>query len=191
MTFRSLPLMSLAVLALTAVAAPAGAAVDVPTPAFSALSLNGGGTVTVKQGPTRKVTILRGDPKVSSFQVIERSLRIRACPDGCPNNYKLEVLVTVPDIDALAVRGGGKVEMTGFPAVEKLALSVQGGGLLDTRAVEARTVAASVEGGGGIRTWASKTLAASVRGGGGVRYKGSPTLATSVRGGGGVKADSE
>lgn len=180
---------TLVAFALIAAAWPASAATDVTVPRFEALSLHGGGTVTVRYGARQKVTILRGDPSVSSFTVEDRSLRIRACEDGCPDSYKLEVEVVTPDMTALAIRGGGKLSMAGFPARKTLALSVQGGGSIDTRTVPANNVAASVQGGGGIRTWATGSLAASIRGGGGIVYRGDPTVATTVRGGGSVKAE--
>lgn len=182
---------TLAALILVAASLPASAATDVTVPRFQALSLNGGGTVTIRHGAVQKVSIVRGSAAVSGFEVSDKSLRISACEKDCPANYKLEVEVVAPDLSALAVRGGGKIVMSGFPPKKSLALSVQGGGSVDTRAVQTENVAASVQGGGAIRTWATGTLAGSVRGGGGggVVYRGTPTVATSVRGGGSVKAE--
>lgn len=180
---------ALAALMLAIAALPASAASEVTVPRFQALSLHGGGKVTVRHGATQTVRIVRGSAAVSGFDVSNNSLRIRACEDGCPDGYRLEVEVVTPDIRALAVRGGGQVTMTGFPPQTTLALSVQGGGGLDTRAVQATNVAASVQGGGAIRTWSTGTLAGSVRGGGGILYRGTPTVSTSVRGGGSVKAE--
>lgn len=173
---------------LLAAAAPVGAATDLSLPKFEAVSLKGGGHVVLRHGPRQQVRILRGDATVSSFEVRNRSsLEIRACDSRCPRDYKLEVEITAPGIDAIAVTGGGAIEMAaGFPARGNIALAVTGGGSIDTRPVEVRQVAAAVEGGGSIRTWASRNLAASVRGGGLIAYRGDPTLATSVRGGGTV-----
>jgi hypothetical protein len=183
-------LLAAALLAIALVdAAPSSAAADVSLPRFEAVALHGGGTVTLRHGPQQKVTITRGDAAISSFGVDRRSLEIRACDQRCPQGYRLEVEIVSPDIRALAVRGGGTMTMAGFPAQGQLALSVQGGGNLDTRGVQARQVAASVQGGGAIRTWATGSLAASIRGGGGIVYRGEPTLATSVQGGGSVRAE--
>lgn len=182
-------LKTLAALIALAAALPASAASTVTVPRFQALSLTGGGAVSVRHGATQKVTLVRGNASVSSFDVSNNSLRIRACAERCPDNYKLEVEVVTPDISALAVRGGGKVTMTGFPARDTLALSVQGGGSVDARAVQATHVAASVQGGGLVRAWPTGTLAGSVQGGGSVRYRGTPTVSTSVRGGGSVRAE--
>lgn len=180
---------TLAILILLAAPLPCAAATDVAVPRFEAVSINGGGSVTVRQGATQKVTIVRGSAAVSSFEVRDKSLRIYACNNSCPDDYKLEVEVVTPNVSALAVRGGGKLTLTGFPTQGTLALSVQGGGSLDARTVQATHVAASVQGGGTIRAWPTATLAGSVRGGGGVLYRGTPTVATSVRGGGSVRAE--
>ena len=178
-----------ALILLAIAAAPVGAATDLSLPRFEAVSLKGGGHVLLRHGPRQQVRILRGDATVSSFEVKNRSsLEIRACEDRCPRDYKLEVEIVTPDVSALAVQGGGLVETQGsFPARSSLALSVQGGGTIDSESVEARQVAASVDGGGLIRTRASTSLAASIRGGGLVTYRGEPSVATSVHGGGLVR----
>lgn len=184
----SIKLATAAALLFATAAAPAGAATDLSLPRFDAVSLEGGGRVVLRHGPQQRVRIVRGDATVSSFEIRNRrSLEIEACDDRCPQGYKLEVEITSPDIDAIAVTGGGSIEMArGFPAKGNIALAVQGGGSIDTQPVEVRQVAASVQGGGAIRTWASSSLAASVRGGGAITYRGEPTIATSVRGGGTV-----
>jgi len=168
--------------------APALADTVLPLARFEAVNLQGGGRVILRHGPQQKVTILRGNPNVSRFSVERRSLKIEACDGRCPRDYKLEVEIVTPDVSALAVQGGGLVETQGsFPARSSLALSVQGGGTIDSESVEARQVAASVDGGGLIRTRASTSLAASIRGGGLVTYRGEPSVATSVHGGGLVR----
>ena len=177
-----------AVLLFATAAMPAGAATDLDLPRFEAVSLEGGGRVVLRHGPRQQVRILRGDASVSSFEIKHRSsLEIHACDKRCPQGYKLEVEITAPEIDAVAVSGGGSIEMaSGWPARGNIALAVSGGGSIDTRPVEVRQVAAAVDGGGVIRTYARSSLAASIRGGGAIQYRGEPSLATSVRGGGTV-----
>ena len=184
----SIKLAPAAALLLGIAATPVGAATDLSLPSVDAVSLKGGGRVVLRHGPQQRVRIVRGDATVSSFEVKQRrSLEIRACEARCPQGYKLEVEITAPDIDAIAVSGGGSIEMAaGFPAKGNIALAVQGGGAIDTRPVEVREVAAAVQGGGAIRTWATNSLAASIRGGGAIAYRGDPTIATSVQGGGTV-----
>lgn len=184
----SIKLATAAALLFATAAMPAGAATDLDLPRIEAVSLKGGGQVVLRHGAQQRVRILSGDATISSFEVKNgRSLEISACEDDCPRNYKLQVEITAPDIDAIAVTGGGSISMAGgFPAKGNIALAVTGGGSIDTRPVQVRQVAAAVQGGGSIRTWASKSLAASVRGGGAISYRGDPSLATSVRGGGTV-----
>lgn len=181
-------LATAAALLFAIAAAPADAATDLSLPRIEAVSLEGGGRVVLRHGAQQRVRIVRGDATISSFEVKNRrSLEIRACDERCPQGYKLEVEITAPDIDAIAVTGGGSIEMArGFPAKSNIALAVQGGGAIDTQPVEVRQVAASVQGGGAIRTWASNSLAAAIRGGGAITYRGEPSVATSVRGGGTV-----
>ena len=178
-TRAALMLMALA-------AAPVGAATDLPLPRFKAVSLEGGGHVVVRHGAAPRARLLRGSTEVSSFRVEDNALEIRACDDRCPPGYRLEVEVALPTPSALAVSGGGKLEATGFPPQPRVALAVSGGGMIDAHTLEARQIAAAVDGGGVIRTGISQNLAASVRGGGNISYRGDPSIATSVRGGGRV-----
>jgi hypothetical protein len=175
----------LALLALT-LAAPAAAQTPVNVGKFDALSLVGGGTVTVRHGPTHRVTLVRGDLGTSSVEVKKGgSLEIRACRRSC-RDYRLEVEVVTPDLDAVAITGGGSIRFTGFPAQRSLAASVSGGGSLDTRGMAADSVAAAIKGGGTITAAPRRSLAASINGGGTVRYTGQPTRSVSINGGGSV-----
>ena len=174
----------LALLAL-ALAAPAAAQTPVPVGKFDALSLVGGGTVTVRHGPVHRVTLLRGNLATSSVEVDDGDLEIRACRRSC-RNYRLEVEVVTPDLHAVSITGGGAIRFAGFPAQRALAASVTGGGNLDARGLTADSVAASVKGGGIITAAPRRSLAASIHGGGLVRYTGNPTRSVSVHGGGSV-----
>jgi hypothetical protein len=189
-----------ALLALTA--SPAAASDTVPLPRFKAFELRGGGEVILRHGPVQRVTIIEGSSTVSSLEVpppeVRRSGRntysssgeslvIRACRDRCPRNYKLRVEIVSPEVVAIAISGGGTVSAQGnFPRTNSLALSVNGGGILDMRSMVAGSVGASVNGGGLINTHPSQSLGASVRGGGTIRYWGNPSVGQSVTGGGAV-----
>ena len=174
----------LALLAL-ALAAPAAAQTPVPVGKFDAISLVGGGTVTVRHGRAHRVTLLRGNLATSSVEVDDGDLEIRACRRSC-SNYRLEVEVVTPDLGAVAITGGGTIRFAGFPARRSLAASVTGGGTLDARGMAADSVAASVKGGGIITAAARRSLAASISGGGLVRYTGNPARTVSINGGGSV-----
>jgi hypothetical protein len=113
------------------------------------------------------------------------SLEIKACRRSC-RDYRLEVEVVAPDLDAVAITGGGTIRFTGFPAQRSLAVSITGGGTLDTRGMAADSVAAAIKGGGTITAAPRKSLAASINGGGTVRYTGQPTRSVAINGGGSV-----
>ena len=185
------PLAAIAMIGAV-LAVPVAAGTVVPLPRFEAVSLEGKGRVILRHGDRQAVTIVEGDPDVTRFEVDRNSLKISACQNRCPANYRLVIEVVSPNVDAIAVTGGGTVAAAGpFPSRNALALSVQGGGLIDTQAVSARRVAASVNGGGEIRTRADASLAASVNGGGTITYAGAPSVATAIRGGGKVRRAGE
>jgi hypothetical protein len=155
---------------------------------FDQIELRGGGTVTLRQGGEQRVTMLRGDARLTRFTVVDGRLIIDACVRSC-RDHDLEVEIVVPSIRAVAIAGGGAVRaQEGFAPRGALALAVSGGGLLDFDDIDAADVAASVRGGGHIRARARANLAASVQGGGVIDYWGDPEVVSSVRGGGVVRA---
>lgn len=170
----------------------------VPVPKFEAVELNGGGRIVLRHGPVQRVTLLRGSTAVSRFEVDRPKIRtttdkdarltIRACEQRCPRDYRLEVEIEMPDIAALAVKGGGTIVVNGgFGRQDNLAAAVHGGGSIDARALAARNAAAAVKGGGALLVRAEQTLAATVQGGGGIRYWGDPSVVRSIQGGGSVQ----
>lgn len=171
-----------------ALAAPAAAQTPVDVPAFRSVSLLGGGHVTLRHGPVQRVTLLRGSTEVSAFEVGRNGeLAIRACRSSC-RDYELRVEIVTPDIEGLAIRGGGRIEAEGgFAAREGLGLAVTGGGRIDARSLPADTVAAAVRGGGNILTHPRTQLTAAVTGGGAIRYLGDPRTTVAINGGGGVQ----
>jgi hypothetical protein len=64
---------------------------------------------------------------------------------------------------------------------------VNGGGSIDTRAVNVADVTAAVNGGGDLLVRASSSLTGAVRGGGSVRYWGNPAVTSAIDGGGSVR----
>lgn len=179
-------------------AAAAAALLAVPAPAqtpvrvggFDSVELRGGGDILIRHGAEHRVTLLRGDPSLASFEV-ERdgTLVIQPCRTSC-RNQNLRVEVVTPEVEAVAINGGGSIRIEGgFPREDSLAVAINGGGTIDARAVRARSVAAAINGGGLIRTSAERSLAASIRGGGAVRYLGDPEKTVSIRGGGTVTPD--
>jgi hypothetical protein len=176
--------------ALLALAAPAAAQTPVRVGAFDSLELRGGGEVVIRHGREQRVTLISGDPNLASIEVDrDGDLVIRPCRRSC-RNQRLKVEVVTPDLGAVAIHGGGVIRTEGaFPARGSLALAVNGGGILDARAIRADSVATAINGGGRIRTSPARTLAASIRGGGAVTYTGDPRTTVSINGGGTVTRD--
>jgi hypothetical protein len=172
-----------------AAAAPLAAAETVPVESFRQVELRGGGNVVLRPGAAERVTILEGSSQFTTFRVDgEGRLVIDACNDRCPRHYKLRIEIQVPKVVPSAVKGGGTITAApGFARQREIGIAVDGGGLIDMRAVSAVTVAAAVTGGGKILSGVSDTLAAAVMGGGEIRYLGDPKTAISINGGGNVR----
>ena len=180
-----LPLFALALVA----SVPAVASELVPVPHFDAVELRGGGNVAVVRGPAERVTILEGSSRFTHIYVDRHgSLKIDVCNNECPHNYRLRVEIQSPRVPVMAVDGGGTIDVAGgFGAVPALTLAVNGGGRIDTRAVNASDVTAAVNGGGQLLVRARSGLTGAVRGGGAIRYWGDPQVTSVIDGGGSIK----
>ena len=179
--------IAIAIAALAAVA-PAAAQTPISLPAFDSVELRGGGRVTIRHGASQSVTLVRGNRDMTRFAV-DRSgrLRIDACVRSC-RNYDLAVEIVTPGLEGVAIQGGGSLRAEGgFGRRESLAAAISGGGLIDATALSAERVAASVNGGGTIRTHARQSLAVTINGGGSVVYEGDPAVTSRINGGGTVR----
>lgn len=179
------PLFALALVA----SVPALGSELIPTPQFDAVGLEGGGSVTIVPGPVERVTILEGSSRFTHIFVEHgRSLRIETCNRDCPEHYRLRVEIQAPSVPTLAVDGGGAISVAGgFAPEHRLVAAVNGGGRIDTRAVDVGDVTAAVNGGGELFVRAASRLTGAVRGGGTVRYWGNPQVTTAIDGGGSVR----
>ena len=179
------PLFALAFLS----AVPALASETVPVPRFDGVGLEGGGGVTIVPGPVQRVTIVEGSSQFTKIYVEHgRSLKIETCNRNCPEHYRLRVEIQSPYVPTLAVDGGGTISVAGGFAPEyRLTAAVNGGGRIDTRAIEVGDVTAAVNGGGELFVRAASRLTGAVRGGGVVRYWGNPEVTSAIEGGGSVR----
>jgi hypothetical protein len=174
--------------AALAISAPVLATEAVPVPQFRQVELRGGGNVTVVPGRAERVTILEGSSQFTHIYVDdEGKLVIDACNERCPRNYQLRVQIQSPEVTPLAVSGGGSISTAGgFAPQGHVAVAVHGGGRIDVRSLDAADVAAAVNGGGELLVRSRVSLAAAVNGGGHIRYWGNPSVSMAVRGGGNV-----
>jgi opacity protein-like surface antigen len=168
---------------------PALAADVVAVAPFTGIGLEGGGEIVVKYGKVQKVTLIKGSTQYTTFKVEHGGgLDIRACNSSCPHNYDLKIEIETPNLNALAISGGGEIHTAGsFPAQGALDAAVHGGGEIDATAIAAKDVNAAVNGGGEIAVTATATLRAAVNGGGEISYHGNPSVTSAVSGGGSVE----
>lgn len=178
-----------ALLCMVLASAPAVAQSVVPVPHFNSVELEGGGHVVVRYGDAQQVRLIQGSTQFTRFTVEDGDkLRIEDCRDECPRHYELQVEITTPRIDALAIDGGGAIDSEGsFPAPHRLAVAIEGGGRIDTRAMNAERATAAINGGGVIRLRAETELTAAINGGGNIRYWGNPRVTQAIDGGGAVE----
>jgi len=179
------PLLGLALVA----SVPAIASEPVAVSAFHSVELRGGGDVVLVRGPAQRVTSVDGSSQFTHVYVDRQGgLKIDACNHDCPNHYRLRIEIQSPQVPDLAVDGGGAIRVSGgFAPQHRLNAAVNGGGSIDTRAVEAADVAAAINGGGDLLVRAASTLQGAVSGGGLVRYWGNPQVTSAVEGGGAVR----
>ena len=176
------------VLALAA-SVPAVADELVPVAPFQAVQLRGGGEVVIVPGPAERVRIVEGSSRFTRIYVDrQRTLKIDVCNDNCPHLYRLRVEIESPRVPALAVDGGGTMTVAGgFGSERGITVAVNGGGRIDTRAVNANEVTAAVNGGGALFVRAVSSLTGAVHGGGTIRYWGNPQVTSAIAGGGSIR----
>ena len=172
-----------------AASVPALASEIVSVARFDNVELRGGGNVTVVPGAVQRVTLVEGSTRYTRFHIRNgRQLVIDACAEQCPQHYRIRVQIQSPRVPDLAVSGGGAITVgAGFRPQGELNAAVNGGGKVDSRAVDAGQVAAAVNGGGELLVRAGSTLAGAVRGGGLVRYWGNPQVSSAIQGGGAIQ----
>lgn len=167
------------------------AGTNVPVAPFTSIQLSGGGHVIVRSGAQQRVTLVKGDIKISRIVVNGDKLEISPCSGwSCPRHYDLEVEVMSPNIKGLSIHGGGGIDAQGsFAKQAVLDLQLHGGGDIQAGAIPAETVNASVFGGGDITTKPVTNLNAQVHGGGDITYIGHPPhVASQTFGGGSISS---
>lgn len=178
----------LVVALLSAIVVPASAQTDVPVGSFRSIELHHGGKVFVRHGQTQRVTITSGDRRFTRVRLDGQRLVIDNCNPDCPREYRMQMEIVTPRLEAVSVSNGGSVQSVGaFPVQAELATDVEQGGMIDVRSIPAEVAEASVYSGGGIFLRARQSLTASVVSGGNITYWGATHVRESVRDGGVVK----
>ncbi|HLZ76696.1 GIN domain-containing protein [Phenylobacterium sp.] len=155
---------------------------------FTGVELHGGGTITIRQGPAQRVTLVRGDPAEARFEVDSRGHLIASpCRGSCWGIRHFDVEIETPDLNEVAIYGGGHISAKGaFPATGAMSAEIHGGGDIDVRDVPAQATSAAIHGGGKIFVSAQNRLEAAIHGGGAIHYVGHPTVNSEIHGGGSI-----
>jgi hypothetical protein len=176
---------------LTALPALACAETVVPVDRFNALELHGGGTITIRQAPVQRVTIIEATSERARVDVVDRAgggtLILAPCRGSCWGSNRFEVLVETPVMSSVSIMGGGHIVAEGaFAPQGAVSAVIHGGGVIDLKTMPAQSASAAIHGGGKIVVAAQSSLSASIAGGGSIRYLGQPAVSTSIHGGGSV-----
>lgn len=166
--------------------APAAAQTAVPLAAFRSVELHDGVSAILRNGPTQRVTLLKGSLDYTSVTIADGGrLVIEKCKGRCPRGYELEIEIVTPYIDGISVADGGTIQSRdSFPRQPAIRAAVSNGGSIDIRSMTVDVVTASVEEGGRIFTMPQTALTASVFEGGNITYWGDARVESSVRQGG-------
>lgn len=182
-------------LAATAILAalPAMAAAEgvVPVEKFNAMELRGGGTITIRQGPVQRVTVIEDTSGKSQVEVVDRGeggkLILSSCRGLCWGRSHFKVEIVTPVMSSVTINGGGQILAEGsFPSQDAVSAVIHGGGIIDLKAMPAQSASARIYGGGKIVVAAQNSLSAAINGGGSIRYLGQPAVSSSIHGGGSV-----
>ena len=155
---------------------------------FTGVELHGGGTINIRQGSVQRVTLVSGDPREANFEVDSRGHLIASpCRSSCWGMRHFEVDIETPDLNEVAIYGGGHITAKGaFPAATAMSVTIHGGGDIDVKDVPAQATSVEIHGGGKILVSAQNSLQAAIHGGGAIRYAGHPAVNSEIHGGGSV-----
>jgi hypothetical protein len=157
-----------------------------PAGPFRSVTLQSGGEVIVRYGPSHRVTVLQGSAECVSARVDDADrLVIEHRHRECEKNPRLIIEAVTPEVGHLLVSNGGMIRCAGgFPAQEGLRVAVDNGGVIDVRSMRADQVTAAVYSGGRIFTRPQKSLRADIAQGGIVTYWGNPHVQSKIDHGG-------
>lgn len=173
---------------------------------FQRLVVEGSPGVSIRVGEAKALTVSGDDNLVPwvTTQVQDGTLTIGIRPGSYSARQRLTVLVSVPALESVRVRGSSDVEAAGLAGgsfaieihgsgnvrasgkVDRLEVGVSGSGDVRLDDLESREAQISVAGSGDVDVWSTETLSVSIAGSGDVRYKGEPRVTQSVAGSGSV-----
>lgn len=125
-------------------------------PSFSEIALKISAKVYLKQGDEQSVRIVAKESVLEDIitEVKGRKLSIRFPNSNLfQRNFnpgKIEIYITVPEVDALSVSGSGDIECNELRS-RILEMAVSGSGNIDIDKLESKRVKASISGSGNVR----------------------------------------
>ena len=153
---NTLPLLLCASSFVAALALPSMAfsAATVPVGPFHSIGLTGDAHVVIRYGTEQRVLLARGSTEFTHIVLDEPrsgSLEIEACRHVCRSDYAPVIEITTPELEGLAVKGDGKIEVDDtFPQQGTLAVAVSGDGSINAKGLRADSIHAAVNGDGQI-----------------------------------------
>jgi len=205
---NAIRLVTLATAAFALAAAAADRRETRPVGDFTAVGVSAPVTVHVVQGDKRDLELEGDESALADLEtVVEGStLRIKVREGARSRSWrKVEVRVSAPRIDALAIAGSGDISAPSISGeslnvsisgsgdvrlggrVSGLSASISGSGDIRAGDLQAERVKVSIAGSGDATVRARETLDVSVAGSGDVRYFGEPSVTKRVLGSGSVR----
>ena len=187
---RSVHALAGGLLVLSAVPCVQAAAQSEPTSVevapFRSVELRSGGKVILRNGPSQRVTFLKGSPDDVQVSIASGDeLVIEKHKSKSQGRYELEIEVITPELERITVAHGGMIQSRGsFPTQAAIGVTVDNGGTIDIRSMSVGSITASVLSGGRIFAKPLTAMSASVVQGGNITYWGDARITPSIEHGG-------
>jgi hypothetical protein len=126
--------------------------VDRGVPPFTAIELEGSGNLTIREGPSRGVTVETDENILSAVktEVVGDVLHLGFKPGTLVSHMtRLEFTVEVPRVSAITISGSGNARTASPLRADACALDVRGSGSI-TAEMDVGSLQASIGGSGGI-----------------------------------------
>lgn len=179
------------------------------TPVFTQVRSNGSAKVYIDYADTLSVQVKGYANLIPHFgtDVIEGVLHLSFKDQVRVKKDNIEVYITMPAVEGLAINGSGEFRLSGaFPFLPLLNLEVNGSGNIRTAEAEAgelkarisgsgsmkleelkaETADISISGSGNVRVQVSRQLNVRISGSGNVYYRGNPGISSEISGSGNV-----
>lgn len=145
--------------------------------AFTEISLRIGANVHLKQGNTQAIEVSGKDATLEKLitEVNDRKLVIRYPNEAWFSKWNpgpVDIYITIPQIDGLAISGSGTIVSDGKIESRILDLTISGSGDIKLSDLKGEKVSATISGSGNIHLWGKQNVAelnATISGSGNVK----------------------